>query len=266
MAKVTRVGPCNAFIGNPVTAAGAGMTFLGGLRDAVVVQVTPETLGGRMDQSGSNERADSQYVTGTMVEVTIPLLDEEKVKLDAVLPDSEIAAGAAAAAWAAATAYTAGDRVTDSGMTYSATRDHTSATGDVADGAPSEAMSTAWQLDTSVNATLGFGGGSFRVIPEVEVPALCLIPIAQGNVGTNGVEAPEGEWFPGVRITALGQLTHSMPDPGTDDSIPRHAVTFKALLRETDQGGTAIRDKFQVYFRGAPTNIGLTWSLPAPVA
>ena len=271
MAQVTDVGPVYPFIGDPTEALGAGMTFLGGVRDGVAIRVTPHTSGGRSDHTGMNERWDSQYDTGLDVEIAIPLLDEEKQKIDAILPAGSRNTSSVTrtyAAWASGTAYVTGDIVTVSSATYRSLRDHTSASGDVADGSPDEGNSTAWQAYTPpALEALGHGGGKFTEIAADDVPTLCLIPVRERGVGANGVDAPNGHWFPGVRLTPTAiEFSRALPDSGADDSLPRHVVTFKALYREEDQEGNDIEDGYRVYFRGPPiVALGSDeWSLPAP--
>jgi len=82
MADVKRVGPCHAFLGDPTQAAGAGMTYLGHTRGDVTVAPGISIAFGRADQKGRTPLADAVYTTGPLPVVGLPLVDEEREKLN----------------------------------------------------------------------------------------------------------------------------------------------------------------------------------------
>lgn len=86
MADDKRVGPCHVFIGDPTTAAGADMLYLGHTRGDVRVAPNINVAFGRADQKGMTPLADGVFVTGPRPVATIPLLDEEKAKLLKQIP------------------------------------------------------------------------------------------------------------------------------------------------------------------------------------
>ena len=83
--EVYRIGPCHVFIGNPNIPAGAGMTFLGFTRDAVEFTPNVNISFGKVDQVGTSGLAESVYFGGHNPVVTIPLVDEDKDKLEAYM-------------------------------------------------------------------------------------------------------------------------------------------------------------------------------------
>lgn len=82
MADTKRVGPCHVYLGDPTQAAGAGMKYLGHTRGDVTVTPGVNVAFGRADQLGRTPLADAVYVTGPTPVVSIPLLDEERAKLN----------------------------------------------------------------------------------------------------------------------------------------------------------------------------------------
>lgn len=81
MADVYRVGPCWAFLGNPLTASGADMTFIGKTRGDVTVAPNVSISLGRVDQQGVTPLPDAVFFSGLAPIVTLPLVDEDKAKM-----------------------------------------------------------------------------------------------------------------------------------------------------------------------------------------
>lgn len=94
MAEKLRVGPAHIFLGNPTTAAGAGMKYMGVTRGDVTVAPGINVAMGRADQKGRTPLADGVFSIGPTPIVSIPFLDEEKAKLLKVLPGSSITGSA----------------------------------------------------------------------------------------------------------------------------------------------------------------------------
>lgn len=88
MADLKRVGPCHAFLGNPTTAAGAGMKYLGHTRGDVTVAPGINVAFGRADQKGRTPLADAVYTVGPTPVVSLPLIDEERAKIKEYVPGS----------------------------------------------------------------------------------------------------------------------------------------------------------------------------------
>lgn len=99
MAEVlSRIGPAYLFYGNPTTALGVNMKFLGVTKGDVKVTPGIQIARGFADQAGSTARADSVYRVGAEPRVGVPLLDEEKAKLRLLLPGSSLVTANAATA------------------------------------------------------------------------------------------------------------------------------------------------------------------------
>ena len=109
---------------------------------------------------------------------------------------------------------------------------------------------------------IGFGSG-FKKIGLSSLHTLCLLPVRDpDDYPANLDEDPDAIWMPAVIANQFGQLTFNLPDAG-DDSLNPHEVQFAGLKRETDQDATAIPASAQALFQGAPTALGLSWTLPA---
>ena len=112
---------------------------------------------------------------------------------------------------------------------------------------------------------IGLGSG-FRKVAASEIGTLALIPQAEIDVGTNGVEAPNGLWLPAVIVNDAGQLVYNLPEG--DDSLNPRDTQFTGLRRLRKFDGTTATDipeDMQTIFIGPPSAVGaLTgWSLPA---
>ena len=94
MAENKRVGPCHVFIGDPTTASGADMQYMGYTRGEVTVNLQIGVSMGRVDQLGQTPQADSIYTIGPRPVASLPLIDEEKVKLEKVLPGATVTGSA----------------------------------------------------------------------------------------------------------------------------------------------------------------------------
>lgn len=80
-----RRGPCYVFYGDPTTAAGADMKYLGFTRGDVVVNPNLNISTGYADQTGLTPRADSVYDSGATPMVQVPFIDEETAKMAAYI-------------------------------------------------------------------------------------------------------------------------------------------------------------------------------------
>jgi len=208
MAENLRVGPAYVLLGDPTTASGADMVYLGKTRGDVVVNPNIQIATGRADQSGSTPLAGSVFFSGIAPVATVPLLDEDKTKMKQ---------------------YLAGATIEEAGGLKA----------------------------------LGFGSG-FKKIGISDLHTLCLLPVRDlADYPSNVDEDPDAIWMPAVIANEFGQLTFNLPDGG-DDSLNPHEVQFAGLKREEDQGSTEIPVSSQALFQGAPTALGLTWSLPDP--
>lgn len=92
------LGPCFAFYGNPTTAAGADMKYLGETDGDVTVSLNVRTVSTRSDQTGGTALADGTYDLGPDPEVSIPLIDQDIDKIVAILLASEKVTGTGAGA------------------------------------------------------------------------------------------------------------------------------------------------------------------------
>ena len=114
------------------------------------------------------------------------------------------------AAWAVGTIYTAGDEVSQAGLYYTAARDHTALTGDVADGAPDQANSTAWTAKTTtvigINQGGEFAAGQFLEIAgeDNNAAGFDVVSVNMNDVTVNGILTADAAigalvepWVPG---------------------------------------------------------------------
>ena len=204
------IGPRHVFLGNPETANGADMTYLGLTRGNVTVTIGLNMAYARADQHGRTPLADAAYITGLTPVVNCPLVDEDKAKLAKIIVGSTV---------------------------------HTNAG----------------------KTAIGLGSG-FRKVGASEIGTLALIPQAEIDVGTNGVEAPNGLWLPAVLANDFGQLVYNLPEG--DDSLNPRDTQFMGLRRLHKFDGltaTNIPEDMQTIFIGPPAgDTALTgWSLPA---
>ena len=142
----------------------------------------------------------------------------------------------------------------------------------------------------SSKESFGFGSG-FTKLTAGGINTLALIPYDELTQGTNGVDAPNGVWFPAAIAFDFGNLVYNLPE-GTDDAHVVHEVQVRGLRLDFDSrpktaGGAsltaatrrAIPPEHRVMFIGPPSSIpdaALTiggvaytankisaWSLPA---
>jgi len=81
MAFEPRLGPCYIFKGNPTTALGAGMQYLGKTRGDVILNPGLGIMTGRADQVGRTPLADTVYDSGPLPVLQAPFVDEEIAKM-----------------------------------------------------------------------------------------------------------------------------------------------------------------------------------------
>lgn len=81
MAELLRVGPALIFLGNPITAAGADMTYIGKTRGDITIAPQVQMAFARTDQTGIARLASNVHFTGIDPLITVPLVDEDKDKL-----------------------------------------------------------------------------------------------------------------------------------------------------------------------------------------
>lgn len=81
MAFEPRLGTFHVFYGNPCTALGAGMQYLGKTRGDIKLNPDLGIMSGRADQTGRTALADTVYDSGPRPMVQVPFVDEEKTKL-----------------------------------------------------------------------------------------------------------------------------------------------------------------------------------------
>lgn len=93
MAQELVLGPAFLFLGDPTQASGAGLTYLGETRGDVIVTPGIRSAATMSDQRGGAELADGNLVLPPDPEVVTPLIDFERAKLLAQLPDAEEVTG-----------------------------------------------------------------------------------------------------------------------------------------------------------------------------
>jgi len=202
MAEVYNMGPVYVFIGDPTTASGVDMTYLGATRGDVTVNPGINLATARSDQSGMTPLYDTVYNPGPQPVAKVPLIDEEKAKLEAYMVNA-----------------------------------------------------------TQTTDSISFGTDIGK-IAAADVPTLCLLPIADKNVGTNGIDSPNAIWFPRAIANDIGQFTFNLPE-GEDSFNPRD-TQFTSLYAEEDQGGTSIPSDARAGFIGKPADYSLSsWTLPS---
>lgn len=91
MAEEYNVGPALVYYGDPTQASGAGMNFLGHVRGEITVNPQINIAMGNVDAKGNIALADAVFNSGPQPLANIPFVDEEKAKLQHLLPGSSIA-------------------------------------------------------------------------------------------------------------------------------------------------------------------------------
>ena len=326
MAENYRVAPIMAFYGNPNIPNGAGMHFLGLTRGDVTTSPNLNVTTGKADQVGTSPIATAVWASGHAPQATLPLIDEDQLKLvEYVLGSDYLADGANA---------TIGAIAADAGNTGVVTTGAVSAGEDVIEGIYTLVCTTAgapvanstarfhlvspegrvvvrdiavgavdtthlslaaltvttavivgdeWTFAVSdVDASWGIGSGFTRINV---IGTLALIPVNELGVGTNGIGAPNGQWFPGAVCTNFGDLVNNLPE-GNDAFQPHDAVFMATYLDFDDRpqsiGGLKTADanrvllpkSHRVFFKGSPRSMRMvslggvdyavpSWSLPA---
>ena len=80
----------------------------------------------------------------------------------------------------------------------------------------------------------GIGAGFVRI---ASIGTLALIPVHEASIGTNGIDAPNGQWFPAAVCTNLGDFISNLPE-GNDAHQP-HETTFMGCYLDFDDRPTA---------------------------
>lgn len=91
MAEEYRIGPALVYMGDPTQASGAGMNFLGHVRGEITVNPQINISFGNVDARGNIPLADAVFNSGPQPIANIPFVDEEKAKLQQLLPGSSLA-------------------------------------------------------------------------------------------------------------------------------------------------------------------------------
>ncbi len=81
MSLVQRRGPCHIFVGDPTTASGADMQYVGYTRGDVVFSPNLNISRGFADQTGLTPLAESVRDVGATPVLTVPMIDEEFTKM-----------------------------------------------------------------------------------------------------------------------------------------------------------------------------------------
>jgi len=84
------LGPFHVFKGDPTTASGAGMTYLGKTRGDITLNPNLGIMTGFADQTGRTPLADVVYDAGPKPMVQVPFVDEEKAKMIKYFENGEI--------------------------------------------------------------------------------------------------------------------------------------------------------------------------------
>lgn len=201
------------FVGNPTTASGAGMTYLGPTRGNIELNIGLNIAKGRADNTGLTPLATAVRDSGSTPSVTFNMIDEDKDKLVALIKNLS--------------------KVTDGG-----------------------------------HSALSLGGAP-AAISRANLPTLCLLPIDEVAVGTNGIESENAVWFPASIVTEIGPFIRKLAEGEDILSDVAKSVTIEALYVETDQDSptaNAINAALRRGFIGTPeadTGLAGEWSLPA---
>lgn len=81
MAFEPNLGPYYVFKGDPTTASGADMVYLGKTRGDITLNPNLGIMTGFADQTGRTPLADTVYDSGPLPVVQVPFVDEEKAKM-----------------------------------------------------------------------------------------------------------------------------------------------------------------------------------------
>lgn len=90
MAFDPQIGPFYVFKGDPTTASGADMVYLGMTRGDITLNPDLGIMTGYADQTGRTPLADAVYDAGPKPVVQVPFVDEEKAKMIKYIENGEI--------------------------------------------------------------------------------------------------------------------------------------------------------------------------------
>ncbi len=90
MAFEPNLGPYYVFMGDPTTASGADMQYLGKTRGDIVFNPDLGIMTGFADQTGRTPLADTVFDSGPKPTVQVPFVDEEKTKLLKQFPTASL--------------------------------------------------------------------------------------------------------------------------------------------------------------------------------
>ena len=202
-----RVGPARAYIGNPTTAAGAGMMSLGDIEDVRIAPNLKMAFGSSAELAGAPD-ASALY--------RMPPAPEVQVQLH------------------------------DTGLSIL-----------------KEFLLGVSQVSTGTGGTLKAAqplGDAFARIENP--PTLAIIPLSEIS---DGVNAENGFWLPGVYISSIADIVNNRPSEN-EISNPM-TVTFMGAYTEQDQASTpvSIQEGCRMGFFGPPGALtpSLSWSLPS---
>ena len=270
-----RVAPAMAFFGNPNIQNGEGMHFLGFSRGDVTVSPNLNIVTGRVDQVGVSPLADAVWASGHGPQATIPLIDEDQIKLVEYVLGSDYLAdgdnatvgtltkgtGSTSAAAITISSIDPGSDVQEGTYTLTVTTGGAAGTsspavfrlvdpsGKIVDSAIVIGDSTNTQLSldslavtgavtagdfwtveiSDVDASWGIGSGFSKI--EVK-GTLALIPVNELSRGTNGVNAPNGQWFPAAVCTNFGDFVNNLPEG--NDAFQAHEAVFMSTYLDFD--------------------------------
>lgn len=110
-----------------------------------------------------------------------------------------------------------------------------------------------------VTTTDTFGlGDTFALIAAASVNTFVVVPETQASDGVNAVDAI---WFPAALASGVNGISFGRVTEG--EILQPYNVQIQAAYRETDQAATAIPAGSRICFKGKPSDLGLTWFLPA---
>ena len=305
MAENIRVAPVLAYYGNPNIPNGAGMLFLGYTRNNVTASANLNVVTGKVDQVGMSPLATSVWASGHAPQAVLPLIDEDKDKLVRYVLGSKLSTtGAVVPANGAADAGNTGNatvtqvsagggdiqagtytvRCTTAGNAGSArysliAPDGTTVAQDIRSGTPLDGshldltvtagsdnvvVGDEWTIEVSGGTTSwGIGAGFTRISV---IGTLALLPVHEAGMGTNGIEAPNAQWFPAAVCTNFGDLISNLPE-GNDAHQP-HEASFVSMYMDFDARPVAVGGARQAgadrvllpkshrnFFTGSPTTM-----------
>ena len=132
------------------------------------------------------------------------------------------------------------------------------------------------------NTSWGIGSGFTKL---EDIGTLAMIPVNELSTGTNGIDAPNGQWFPAAVCTNFGDFVNNLPEG--NDAFQAHEVTFMSTYmdfdaRRTTTAGNARTGTSRIllpkshrnFFKGSPNSMTAqtlgsdtyataSWSLPA---